>query len=233
VTAIAGDGCNDLRLLLRPVLRFPRNNKVLEQTVFRWIAEYGYGAIFCLLMLGIIGLPVPDETLLMFSGYLVFKKQLRVGPVLVVAFLGTVCGITVSYMLGRTFGLQLIHRYGSYFHLTAARLARAHRWLEHAGAWSLTFGYYLPGVRHLTAYVAGASDLSPTVFSLFAYSGGALWATTFILVGYFLGNEWSRASQQIRFYAWIATAAVAVLLLVYFGVGQMRRRRRAQARAGT
>ena len=43
---------------------------------FVWIAQYGYLAIFCLLMFGIVGLPVPDETLLTFTGYLVYKGTL-------------------------------------------------------------------------------------------------------------------------------------------------------------
>ena len=41
--------------------------------VFAWIAQYGYGAIFVLLMLGVVGLPVPDETLLVYCGYLISK----------------------------------------------------------------------------------------------------------------------------------------------------------------
>ena len=41
----------------------------MEQHVLHWISQYGYPAIFCLLMLGIVGLPVPDETLLTFTGY--------------------------------------------------------------------------------------------------------------------------------------------------------------------
>ena len=49
----------------------------LEQQVLAWIAQYGYLAIFCLLVFGIVGLPVPDETLLTFTGYLVFKGHFR------------------------------------------------------------------------------------------------------------------------------------------------------------
>ena len=45
----------------------------MEQQILGWITQYGYLAIFCLLMFGIVGLPVPDETLLTFTGYLVFK----------------------------------------------------------------------------------------------------------------------------------------------------------------
>ena len=68
---------------------------MLEATVFHWITQYGYAAIICLLMLGIAGLPVPDETLLMFSGYLVFRNQLHPVPALLAA-LGP--GFTASFL---------------------------------------------------------------------------------------------------------------------------------------
>ena len=64
---------------------------------FTWITHYGYAAIFLLLMLGIVGLPVPDEALLTFVGYLSFKGDLQFVASLLTAFLGTACGITVSY----------------------------------------------------------------------------------------------------------------------------------------
>ena len=199
----------------------------MEETVFHWIALYGYAAIVCLLMLGIAGLPIPDETLLMFSGYLVFKKELHLVPALACAFLGSICGITISYVLGRTFGFALIHRYGQYIHITEDRLNRTRGWMEQSGAWSLTFGYYMPGVRHLTAYVAGTSKLNPSVFSLFAYSGGFLWSATFVAAGFLLGDEWARVSHDISSYAWSATLVVGAALLVYLGARRMRQRQRA------
>jgi len=54
----------------------------------QWIARHGYPALFVLLMLGIVGLPVPDETLLTFVGYLSFKGTLRLEPAVATAFLG-------------------------------------------------------------------------------------------------------------------------------------------------
>src|SRR5260370_16420295 len=85
----------------------------MEQQVLAWIAQYGYLAIFSLLVLGIVGLPVPDETLLTFSGYLVYQGHLSLPLAFLSAFAGSACGITLSYILGRTFGLKLIHRYCS------------------------------------------------------------------------------------------------------------------------
>ena len=45
-----------------------------------WITQYGCIAVFCLLMLGIVGLPVPDELLLISVGYLIFAKILHPVP---------------------------------------------------------------------------------------------------------------------------------------------------------
>ena len=80
---------------------------MLVDTVLQWIGQYGYIAIFSLLVLGIVGLPVPDETLLTFTGYLVFQGHLSLGLAFLSCFAGSACGITLSYILGRTFGLTL------------------------------------------------------------------------------------------------------------------------------
>jgi membrane protein DedA with SNARE-associated domain len=194
----------------------------------QWISAYGYPAIFLLLVLGIVGLPVPDETLLTFTGYLVYKGQLRLVPAFLSAFTGSACGITLSYILGRTFGLALIHRYGKYIHLTEDRIQQVHNWFERVGRWGLTFGYFIPGVRHFTAYAAGMSALEAHEFAVFAYSGAFIWASTFIGLGYFLGERWESTSEQIHKYLLMATGAGLVLVLLYLGWRKWRGRKAAR-----
>ncbi|MET0515741.1 MAG: DedA family protein, partial [Nitrospiraceae bacterium] len=75
---------------------------------FDWITRYGYAGIFLLLMLGIFGLPVPDEALLTFVGYLSFKGELALLPSLASAFLGSATGISLSYGIGRVAGSQVV-----------------------------------------------------------------------------------------------------------------------------
>ncbi len=65
---------------------------------------YGSWGIFCLLALGIVGLPVPDETLLLLSGYLVFKGELHALPTALAALSGSITGVSLSYLLGRVPG---------------------------------------------------------------------------------------------------------------------------------
>jgi membrane protein DedA with SNARE-associated domain len=190
----------------------------MREAAFHWISQYGYAGIFSLLTFGIVGLPVPDEWLLTFSGYLVFKHTLSFVPTFAAAFLGSACGITFSYLLGKVFDTYILLRYGRFLHITPERLARAHEWFERRGRWTLLVGYFIPGVRHLTGYVAGASELSYANFALFAYSGAFCWAAFFITLGYVLGENWNRVMQSIHetTILMIGLALAAVLGYVIF-----------------
>ncbi len=185
----------------------------MEQQIIAWIAQYGYFAIFLLLVFGVVGLPVPDETLLTFTGYLVFRGHLSLPLAFAAALAGSLCGITISFTLGRTFGLALIHRYGKYLRIREEHIDKAHAWFARAGHWSLTFGYFVPGVRHVTAYAAGMSEVEPRQFALFAYSGGVAWVTTFLSLGYFLGDRWQSVQKNIDRYLLAGSAGVALLIL--------------------
>jgi len=183
----------------------------LEAQVLAWISQYGYFAIFFLLVFGIIGLPIPDETLLTFSGYLIYKGNLHLPLAFACALAGSACGITISYQLGRLLGHRVLLRYGKYLHLTEERLAMAHAWFARIGHWALTVGYFIPGVRHLTAYAAGISDVAPHQFAVFAYSGAVLWVSTFLSLGYLLGDRWEAVEKNIHYYLeWLAVAIVVL-----------------------
>lgn len=186
------------------------------ETAQHLVSQYGHLAIFCLLTLGIVGLPVPDEWLLTFSGYLVYKGHFNFLPTVATAYAGSVCGITISYIIGRTGGLFLVHKYGGYVGLTPQRLDRVHQWFERMGRWSLFFGYFMPGIRHFTAIVAGSSELEPHMFALFAYSGGLLWVLTFVSLGYFLGDQWTRISAEVdSVLLWLTVGVVAAAILAW------------------
>ncbi len=194
--------------------------------ILHWVSAYGYFAIFGLLVLGIAGLPVPDETLLVFSGYLVSRGGLNPAGALAAAFFGSVCGISVSFAIGRTLGFGAVHRYGRWVHLTEARVERVHQWFEHLGHWALVGGYFIPGVRHVTAIIAGTSGLSYRRFAAFAYGGALLWVCTFLSLGYFFGDRWEEAERAIHRHMVTATLVAVAALAVYLLVRWLRKRKR-------
>ncbi len=169
----------------------------LPDSFLPWLTDYGSFALFSLLALGIFGLPIPDETLMVLSGYLIVKGQLGAVGTIIACLSGSICGITLSYWLGRLAGDYLTKKIGHWIGVTEERLARVRGWFERIGKWTLFLGYFIPGLRHFTGYVAGATHLDYKRFALFAYSGAVVWVATFLSLGYFFGEEAEQAIERL------------------------------------
>jgi membrane protein DedA with SNARE-associated domain len=185
--------------------------------LLNFVARYTYAGIFISLGLGIIGVPIPDETILAFVGFLIYKGKLLAVPAFLSSFVGTSCGITTGYLLGRFFGHSIIDRHASKLHLRQERITKARQWYDKYGRFSLVVCYFIPRVRHLSAIIAGAS-LSPyRAFALYAYTGGFLWVLTFILFGYLLGEEWHTVLSFSHKHI-IPASVIGLLLIVLIGI---------------
>jgi len=184
--------------------------------VFDWIVQNGPAALFLLLLLGVVGLPIPDETLLVYCGYLISKGKLNPVTTFLAGVAGTWCGITLSFTIGRTFGLGVVHRFGKYLHITDERLKKVQAWFDRIGHWALFVGYFIAGVRHFTAIVAGISKVRFREFAAYAWSGGVLWVGGFLTLGYFLGEKWQEVFELIHKYLLEASIGLILLAVGYW-----------------
>jgi membrane protein DedA with SNARE-associated domain len=179
-----------------------------------FLAHYGYFAIFALLMLGIVGPLIPDETILVLSGIAVHRGQLEMGATIAVAFAGSLCGISLSYTLGRTGAIYVLERYGPLNRWVGRHLPQVESWFHRYGKWTLFFGYFIAGLRHFTALAAGISKVNLRTFALYAYPGGLVWVVCFISIGYYLGAEWEQLSHRFNRAAIIGAAVLAAIGVV-------------------
>ena len=188
------------------------------ETLTYLLVEYGSLVLFILLVLGIIALPIPEETLLVFAGALMASKILNIPGTILAASAGSIIGITLSYLIGRTGGSYLVHEYGGWVGLTQKRLDHAKGWFNRYGRWSLFIGYFIPGVRHFTGFSAGTSGVEYRHFALYAYSGGVVWITTFLSLGYFFGDICFTFLEKIdaKTVAIISTFIFATLGFAYY-----------------
>lgn len=142
-------------------------------------------------------------------------------PALLISFIGSVVGMSISYSLGRYFGLSLLQKYGKRIGIHESHLQRAHAWYAKFGPLVLIVGYFVPGIRHVTAFSAGMSRLRISLFMVYAYIGGLLWALTFISLGRFLGDHWNILFVYLHQYGkWI----LAVILIVVGSILWIRRK---------
>jgi len=179
----------------------------MEQTLIAYLTEYGAVVLFLALVLGILGLPIPDELLMTVAGALVRHGVLNGAATITAACAGSASGITLSYVLGRTLGAAALHRV---LHVPEQTFAQAQRWFARFGHWLLTFGYFIPGVRHVTAIAAGTAPVSYRAFAQAAYPGAVLWCCVFLGVGYWAGDEGARLIAAMHGHVRLGVALVAV-----------------------
>ena len=195
----------------------------MEHELVPWLVRYGAPLLFFAQVFGIFGLPIPDEFLLTVAGALVAAGRLRASTTGAAAVAGCLTGITLSYSIGRALGPSVLRT--SRLQRHQETIERAQAWFRRFGAWLLTFGYFIPGVRHVTAIAAGSGCLDYRTFALYAYSGGVLWCAVFLTLGYYAGDRWREVSEVVRSHLAIAGLALACAIVVY-GVARLTAERR-------
>ena len=126
------------------------------------LAHWSYGAIFLTVVLGNVGLPVPEETVLVLAGYAVWRGDLHGPTVLAVGVVSAVVGDNLGYWLGRRYGRLALERYGPWVGVTADRLRRMGNVVARYGRWAVLFARFVAGFRVLAGALVGATGLSPT-----------------------------------------------------------------------
>lgn len=178
--------------------------------------NYGYIVLFLSLALELIAFPTPGETLMTYCGFLVFQGRLNWGISIIVAALGVISGITISYFIGHSLGTPFLKKYGSYIHFEPEKLDKTSKWFEKYGNGILVVAYFIPGIRHITGYFSGITKIPFKKFALNAYIGAFIWTATFISLGKILGSNWENFHGSIKKYLIIGGIILAVALLCIY-----------------
>jgi membrane protein DedA with SNARE-associated domain len=162
------------------------------QLLSRFFAHYGYWAVFFGVMLENGGLPVPGETILLFSGFLAYHGQLSLARAICTAIAGATLGDSLGYLVGHWGGTALVNRYRGRFLLSARRFDRAQEIFLKFGHWAVFVARFITGLRVIAGPLAGAFRMPYPRFLLFNFTGAVLWAITVGWVGFLFGSNWQR-----------------------------------------
>jgi len=150
------------------------------------VTDWGTVGIFLVVILGNIGLPVPEETVLAVAGYLVWSGRLQLLPVLVVSIVSAVAGDNFGYWLGRRYGRAAVERYARWL-LTPARVVVAESFISRYGALAVCIARFVGGFRFLAGPLAGAAGLPFRSFLRGNLLGAGLFVPYAVGIGYAIG----------------------------------------------
>ena len=160
---------------------------------------WAYGLLFVCAFLENVIPPVPGDTVVVFSAYLVGRGVWDLLPVFAATVGGGVAGFMFMFFLGLRYGRSLFSGRGGRI-FTSEGLQRAEAWLARYGLWLVLANRFLTGVRSVVAISAGIGTM-PTVRVFFA---GALsmmfWNGLLLYVGLLLGQNWTEVSDLLKQY---------------------------------
>jgi membrane protein DedA with SNARE-associated domain len=188
--------------------------------IIHLIATYGYFAVFGLIALESLGIPLPGETALIAASlYAGSTHRLNIVAIAGVAVAAAIVGDNGGYWLGRRGGGALVARYGHLVRLDRRKL-KVGRYLFARHGFSVVFlGRFVSVLRTYAAFLAGVSRMPTARFAVANATGALLWAGAYAAAAYGLGN----AAGALGSAATIAGLCVTSILTVA-GMLLLRRR---------
>lgn len=184
-------------------------------TIAQVVQDYGYPALF-------IGTLLEGETILILGGLAAHMGYLSLKWVIAFAFLGTLTGDQLFFFLGRRHGPTLLARYPSW----KSRSDRVFAILErHQNILILGFRFVY-GLRTITPFAIGVSNVSYVRFATLNLIGAAIWATIFGIGGFFFGQALEALMGHVKRYEIGLAVVIIIVASVLWLVRFYRQRRR-------
>jgi membrane protein DedA with SNARE-associated domain/membrane-associated phospholipid phosphatase len=191
---------------------------LIETIAERILSLHGWVALTVVFLLpaleasAFVGFVFPGEIAVILGGVLAFQGRISLPATLAAAIAGAVVGDTVGYWVGRRWGRRVLEGSLGRF-VKAHHIDRAERYLaDRGGGKAVFFGRFTAALRVMIPGLAGMARMRYRTFLLNNLTGGALWATIFVLLGYAAGTGWRRVEA-------LAKRASLVLLLLAVVMG--------------
>jgi membrane protein DedA with SNARE-associated domain len=189
------------------------------------IGDWGYLAVFVLMVLESACIPIPSEITMPFGGLLAAEGELNLILVGLVGAFANLVGSWIAYAAGATGGRALVLRFGRYFRIKPHDLDRAEEWFKRYGDKAVFWSRLLPVVRTFISLPAGAARMELVRFSIYSFLGSLPWSLGLAYGGYVLGRNWEKLAHNMEIGAYVI-AGLLVVGVVFLFVRARRRKAR-------
>ena len=184
------------------------------------LEHWGYLGIVLAVVLGNMGVPIPEESVLMLAGYGASRGVLKLPLVLIVGIVSAVAGDNLGYWAGRRYGRRAIERFGHLALVSPARMEKITAFMARHGALAIFGARFIVGLRTLAGPLAGATGVRPLTFVTANILGALIYVPYAVAVGYGVG--WSLGDVIARFVTGRVDDILLGLLILALIVGAIR-----------
>ncbi len=186
--------------LIHYFLEFLGNPLLVLTEIIRDYGVYIYLFLFLIIFVetGVVVMPLlPGDSLLFAVGLIAATTgQIDIYMVIPLLILAALLGDNVNYFIGKKFG-DFIKSKEKILFLKKSHIEETERYFAENGGKTVILARFIPIVRTIAPFVAGAGEMKYKIYILYCISGAVLWVTSITLLGYFLGNiEWVKVNFE-------------------------------------
>ncbi|MBP6506024.1 MAG: DedA family protein [Opitutaceae bacterium] len=192
-----------------------------------------WGPFFILLLCG-LGVPVPEDVVLIAAGVLGQIDGRSWVQVSGFMYLGVLIGDSMIFFAGKYLGTRLLASAWLRRIVSPEKQAKVEDYFIRHGSAGLFIGRFLPGLRAPIFFTAGSMKVSYLKFLCFDGAAALISVPVFVWLGHWLWlrfqdniEEFNRALSRTHSYTLFITFGLAVLLVVAIGLWIRRARKKA------
>jgi len=191
-----------------------------------FVEQFSYLGLFALLVLGTLGFPFPEDSILILNGFLVARGVVDPFVASFVVYAGLLMTDYSLYWVGRTYGRGILEVTRFRKIMTPGRLSKLEVKFQKWGCPVVFFGRFLLGVRAQVFLAAGVLRLSRVKFLIFDGLSGGIMVVFWGAVGFY-GDHGIQAVQEkarrIEHVAVIILALGVAVTVTYFYLKNRRK----------
>ncbi len=179
------------------------------------IGKFGYLGIVLLLVLGGLGVPIPEEAPILLSAILSHKGAMAWPLALAACFLGVLLGDFMVYFLGYFYGEKVLSLPLTRKFLTRAREEQIKGYFHRHGIKILIVGRFAVGFRTAAYLTAGILRLPPLRLLLADLFAASLSTLLMFGLGYWFADRIEQGLRDFKHYLILVVALAVVGWLIY------------------
>ncbi|MGI8462609.1 MAG: VTT domain-containing protein [Solirubrobacterales bacterium] len=190
------------------------------------LGDWTYLAVGALAFLetgAFVGVVAPGETFVILGGAVAGVGETSVILTIAIVWFSAWAGDTASFFLGRKLGRGFILRHGAKVRISEERFEQVENYFARHGGKTILVGRFIGLVRALAPFVAGSSGMTYRAFVPFSILGTGLWASAFVLIGYFAAQSLETVAHFVERGLFFFGVTVALIVAIVVAVRFLRK----------
>jgi len=177
------------------------------------VHHFPYLGFFILLILGTLGLPLPEDAILLLAGFLVANQTIRLIPAFLAIYPGLLVTDLLLFSFGKRYGKRLVENKSFLRIVSSERLQKLEEKLKKWGVLVIFLGRHLLILRGQVCLAAGAMRMSLKTFLLADAFSALITITLWGGLGYVGGSSLQTIRKEAARVEHMIALTIAILIM--------------------